>query len=455
MPIKKLTLGLALLLTGSVLAQHPAHSSGGYVVKDGENDWIIAHRHHLTVPQLRALNPDIRWSALHPGEHLHVVASQKSAPAHRAATTPVRVASRAAAKAQTTKVQPTVVSSTRAYVVQDGENDWIIAHRAGITTVALKRVNPGVNLSHLRTGQKIRLPGGAVARSLNKIHSRYAVINGDSVNIRREPRTSSDEVTQVDSGTRVVILDRDGEWYRLRFPHGTEGWVRGGLLKAVAEPRVARVSHRRHKEDDGADEHVASRTHRRPTYASSAHGGGRHSTSEAWSAADISDAGEAGGKILERAAKYRGERYQWGSMSRSATDCSGFTSQVFKSEGFTIPRTSREQSSAGVPVHSKDLKPGDLVFFHTMRGARVTHVGIYMGHGKFIHASSAGGHVQVNRLDEGYYQHRLVAARRIVKHKPIVHPQSQPKHANPPATHDDVVTAPLVDGPVALPPDGE
>ena len=61
------------------------------------------------------------------------------------------------------------------------------------------------------------------------------------------------------------------------------------------------------------------------------------------------------------------------------------------------------------------MSKGDLVFFHTGRGHRVTHVGIYMGSGKFIHASSGGGKVQVNDLSEGYYSNRFVTGRRVAK----------------------------------------
>jgi cell wall-associated NlpC family hydrolase len=67
----------------------------------------------------------------------------------------------------------------------------------------------------------------------------------------------------------------------------------------------------------------------------------------------------------------------------------------------------------GQKVRYGEMKPGDLVFFHTTRGKRVSHVGIYIGRGKFIHASSGGGKVQVNDLSSGYYQHRLVGARRV------------------------------------------
>jgi len=102
-------------------------------------------------------------------------------------------------------------------------------------------------------------------------------------------------------------------------------------------------------------------------------------------------------------------------MSRSGTDCSGFTSQVFRAQGVKLPRTSREQSTVGFRVGRDQLRPGDLVFFHTSRGSRITHVGIYVGNGKFIHASSSGGCVQVDSLLEDYYNNRFSTARRLMK----------------------------------------
>jgi hypothetical protein len=70
----------------------------------------------------------------------------------------------------------------------------------------------------------------------------------------------------------------------------------------------------------------------------------------------------------------------------------------------------------GERVAYNDLKPGDLLFFHTVRGHRISHVAIYEGNGKFIHASSGGGHVQESALS-GYYSKRLVKATRILKRK--------------------------------------
>ena len=461
MPIKNLTLGLGLLIAGSAVAQHPTfrtshHSdytpSGavprkmglGYVVRSGENNWIIAHRHHLTIGQLKSLNPGIDLTKLHAGQSIHISGVVASMPRVASKPAPTHVA-KAASKA-------VVVSSSANYTVRDGDNDWIIAHRHGASVVALRRANPGVNLARMRTGQKIRIPASWVSKPAPyRLHSRYAVINGDNVNIRRDPGTSGDSITQVDSGTRVVVLDRDGDWYRLRFPRGTEGWVRAGLLKAVAEPKRAK-SARRSRDEDDSETRVATRARRRPTVVASR----SHSLKSHVAVGTVSDSGplavdisddDAGGKILQKAQSMRGVRYRWGAMSRSATDCSGFTSQVFRGVGYKIPRTSQEQANAGQAVHSKDLKPGDLVFFHTMRGARVTHVGIYMGKGKFIHASSAGGHVQVNRLDEGYYRSRLVGARRVA----TLH-----HSATPPVEHSaPKVTSPASDVATTLPtPDG-
>jgi peptidoglycan endopeptidase LytF len=120
-------------------------------------------------------------------------------------------------------------------------------------------------------------------------------------------------------------------------------------------------------------------------------------------------------RLLSTAEGFRGVRYRYGAASRSGTDCSGFTSQVFRSVGVRLPRVSRDQARIGTPVSGGQMKPGDLVFFHTMRGKRITHVGIYMGKNEFIHASSGGGRVQISSLNDRYYHNRFVTARRVVK----------------------------------------
>ena len=117
---------------------------------------------------------------------------------------------------------------------------------------------------------------------------------------------------------------------------------------------------------------------------------------------------------VSSAMNFIGSKYRWGGLSsRNGFDCSGFVKIVFSKQGIDLPRTSRQQAYVGVPVKGSDLKPGDLVFFHTSRRSRVTHVGIYAGNGKFIHAANTRKGVRVDSLSAAYYRSRLVTARRV------------------------------------------
>jgi cell wall-associated NlpC family hydrolase len=117
-------------------------------------------------------------------------------------------------------------------------------------------------------------------------------------------------------------------------------------------------------------------------------------------------------RFVESALEYQGVRYRYGGMTTRGMDCSGLVVRVLQTYGIDAPHNSKALYKLGVPVSLEKLQPGDLVFFHTTRPG-ISHVGIYIGDGKFIHASSRKGRVRLERLDEGYYQRRLVGARRI------------------------------------------
>lgn len=108
-----------------------------------------------------------------------------------------------------------------------------------------------------------------------------------------------------------------------------------------------------------------------------------------------------------------GIRYRYGSENpKRGLDCSGFLKNVYKKFGITLPRSSVAQSKIGVRVSKQNLKPGDLVFFNT-NGRRISHVGVYMGGGKFAHAASSSG-TRISSLSESYYMKRYVTARRVI-----------------------------------------
>jgi len=119
-----------------------------------------------------------------------------------------------------------------------------------------------------------------------------------------------------------------------------------------------------------------------------------------------------GSDLVETALKYRGVRYRWGGMTTRGMDCSGLVARVLDIHGIDAPHNSRALYRIGKSVSRSRLQPGDLVFFNTT-GRGISHVGMYIGEGKFIHASSKRGRVRIDDLTGGYYDRRYVGARRV------------------------------------------
>lgn len=118
--------------------------------------------------------------------------------------------------------------------------------------------------------------------------------------------------------------------------------------------------------------------------------------------------------LLLYALSLNGTRYKYGGRDiESGFDCSGFVRYVYEqAAGLSLPNTARAISQAGAQIAKNELKPGDLVFFNTLRRA-FSHVGIYLGNNRFIHASSANtGDVMVSDLNEKYWSKHFNGARR-------------------------------------------
>ncbi len=112
---------------------------------------------------------------------------------------------------------------------------------------------------------------------------------------------------------------------------------------------------------------------------------------------------------------YLGIPYKWGGTTRAGMDCSAFTRAIFRETyGVELPRTSKQMYGVGRAIpQEQNLKPGDLVFFkNTYSGPGVSHVGIYLGNGRFAHASSSKGGT-ITPLDNPYFQPRYIGARRV------------------------------------------
>ncbi len=120
------------------------------------------------------------------------------------------------------------------------------------------------------------------------------------------------------------------------------------------------------------------------------------------------------------ARNFMGVPYVWGATGPSKFDCSGFTRWVYRDVGIELPRVARQQATVGEYVPYENLQKGDMVFFdtHAKYTGAVTHVGIYLDNGNFIHASSTGKGVVIYNFDDtrdGFYKERFLQGRRVLQ----------------------------------------
>ena len=121
-------------------------------------------------------------------------------------------------------------------------------------------------------------------------------------------------------------------------------------------------------------------------------------------------------KLLDYAKYFKGGKYVWGGTSPKGFDCSGYVQYLYKKHNINLPRTAWAQSKKGIAVDKSHLKKGDLLFFLTdkKRGIPVTHVGIYIGNGEFIHAASKKRGIIISPITHGHYAKTFVSARRVL-----------------------------------------
>lgn len=141
-------------------------------------------------------------------------------------------------------------------------------------------------------------------------------------------------------------------------------------------------------------------------------GGGANGAPEA-AKTDGAGGSSKGDQLVAEAKKHLGKKYVYGAEGPDTFDCSGLMQYVAKQLGINLPRVSGDQAKAGRPVDRANLQPGDVIAFATSGGDSISHVGMFIGDGKFIHAPKPGDVVKVSSLESGYYRDAYRGARRI------------------------------------------
>ena len=237
------------------------------------------------------------------------------------------------------------------------------------------------------------LYGDAAAEVIDQYVTRYANVIADRLNVREQPSTESKRIGYIDNGERVQLLENQGEWLRVRYTDGKEGYVSpqyvtiseefvyGKTLEEEAKEQEERkiLEERENVTEQEVAENVTIVvTEPVGTYSSNA---------------------ELRSSIVNYAMQFLGNRYIHGGSSLvTGTDCSGFTSLIYKEFGYSLSRTpSGQLSSNGRSIDYSQIQPGDIICYG--KGGKCTHVALYTGNGQIIHSANSRKGVVIYQAD--------------------------------------------------------
>lgn len=229
----------------------------------------------------------------------------------------------------------------------------------------------------------------------------YGKVNGSSVNLRSGPSTSYNAVAKAAKGDKAYILGINEGWYRVIYGEQI-CYIRSDYMDLTEVP---------YENQDSAKSPLFYRGGKSTgvTASASALKSAENAEKEEEKEAVVS----LGERIVSVAKTCLGVPYVWGGESMSGFDCSGLVYYVLRTLGYSPYRTSSDQYKMGTYVSKSELQPGDIVFFAGTYKSGISHVGIYVGDGKFIHAPNSNSVVRYDTLSSGYYAEHYYGARRM------------------------------------------
>lgn len=292
--------------------------------------------------------------------------------------------------------------------------------------------------------KKARSPRKAKTEKIvEKKPERRALVNVAAACLRTQPSHASQLETQASYGTPVSILDQQGEWYRIEIPDGYKAWIIGSSIVektqeeinawrqaqrlVVTRPQQASAWNDSINTTDGnvAFDIVLGSIFegaKKPgtRYAELTLPDGRRGYAMASDVADFAEWSRqtpSVDTVLDNARAFMGVTYLWGGATPKAMDCSGLTKLCYGAAGLILPRNASDQARIGQtldPAQPETFRRGDLLFFGTGDGTVVTHVGIYDGFTRYIHASGRVYESSFNPSHPLYIPRKVIGACRII-----------------------------------------
>ena len=223
-----------------------------------------------------------------------------------------------------------------------------------------------------------------------------AYIKELSVNVRSENNTDSEIITTLSQNTQVKLIGEDNGWYKVEV-NGKNGYI----LKTLISDQKVEVTSR---------SAVPARTTQSQVQTQAQTQSQVQTQTQTQTSQTSSSKGE---EVVAYAKQFLGKPYVYGGSGPNVFDCSGFTMFVYKHFGVNMGHSAVTQAYVGTYVPRSALQPGDLIIINNESNTSIGHVGMYVGGGNFIHASSGSGQIVISPLSNAYYNARYVTARRI------------------------------------------
>lgn len=235
--------------------------------------------------------------------------------------------------------------------------------------------------------------GDAALDVIDQYVTRYAKVQVARLNVRKEPTTDSKRIGYVDEGEKILLLEDCGDWLKVQYTDSKEGYVSAEYAEVVEEFVYAK-SIEEERAELAAKQALAARETVSEQKAP-------ESTTIVFPETTYTSNEELRRAIVDYALQYEGYRYVHGGRSlANGTDCSGFTCYIYADFGYSISRTPDGQyGKAGRAISYEEIQPGDIICYSSNGGKSCTHVALYIGDGKIIHAANSRKGVIIGRAD--------------------------------------------------------